>query len=532
MSRFAFIIFLVLSIAGCQTVAHNPQKTILVRSEEPITPVQKFWIKTAQLLQPLKPDGGNRRAESDGRFAASCATDLLPVPYASHSLYQAGSIFPSTHLVPPNPTEDVPVAETVQVAVINPNPLQIQSGDSEAFKKLLREVAIVPPEQRKVEDARLETLLATFRDSIMDSDVETEFIDLLRKQILPELESSAAPLPNTALAETKRSVSNPLRSQSVDWDEDDFEEPTARQIARRLPQRNEEPKVAQNSTAAPVYPDLMQLPGAVPATVQTSYQAQSIPTQAPHLAGYGVGDWQSSTRQAIEQLRYTMTQTPNGGTESNEIKLRLLEMVLGNKAEAVRPIPSADKTVNEFLGHQVLGFAALLDDSMQNDRSRYVSAVYRFSEGLQELQNLCPIKLKNVMFVDDMIAYGQYIARNSQEFYPGEDALVYMEIENPSMRRFTDRIGDGFEVGVAISYEIRDAHARVVVRQDAGKPAERSLSRKRDFAMTVGPIPLPTSLPPGQYQLRISVTDLNDDSMQYTEEQIPFRIAPTVETGR
>jgi hypothetical protein len=360
----------------------------------------------------------------------------------------------------------------------------------------------------------------------MNSEFEAEYLALLRRRILPELKT-AAPLPSGKLAEIRHSVRQP------EWEEDEYiyEEPIVRQPTRRSLPSHEEPIIAQNPVpmASPVYPSLVQLPSAAHGTIQTSYQSQSVVPSASalNMTGHGAGDWQAPTRVAIEQLRYAIEQTPNGRTVSNEMRLRMLEMLLGNQTEAVRPMQSADKTVNDFMGHQVLGFAALLDDSMWDNRSRHVSAAYRFGEGLQALQKLCPIKLKNVMFIEDWLGYGQFIPRNNQEFYPGDDFLVYMEIEHPTVRP----ISDGFEVSVSISYEIRDIHGSIVVRQDAGKPAERSFSRKRDYALTI-PSSLPTSLAPGQYQLRINVTDLNDDSMLFAEEQIPFRIAPSVAAGR
>jgi hypothetical protein len=197
-------------------------------------------------------------------------------------------------------------------------------------------------------------------------------------------------------------------------------------------------------------------------------------------------------------------------------------MLVGNKAEAVKPIQSANKTVNDFMVHQVLGFSELLDDSMPNSRSRYVSAAYRLSEGLQELQNFCPVKLKKVMFIDDWAAYGQFLPRKSQEFYPGDEFLLYLEIDNPSVRPITD----GYEMGVSISYEVRDARAALVYKQDLGPQDQRMISRKHDYALAL-PLVFPTSLAPGQYQLRINVTDINDDSMQYAEDHIPFRIIPS-----
>jgi len=529
MPRFAFTSLLLLLIVGCQTAARGPQPTILVNSTQPATPAKTFWNRTAQFLQPLMPDRGHRPVESSNHLAVNRPhSDILPINHSAHSLYKAGSIFPSSALIPQQPEEHVLVAETTINAVsASLNPLQIQSGDSEAFKSLLREIAIMPPEKRNVDDTRLATLLTTFRDGIMDSDVEVEFLALLRRQILPE-PKLAAPLPNAELAEIRRSAGNPVRSREPEWDDDEYiyNEPIIRQVARRIPQ--EEPIVAQNSIpmAAPIYPDLPQLPSAVPATIQTSYQSQSVALGA-NITSHGAGDWQAPTRAAIEQLRYAIEQTPNGRTVSNEMRLRMLEMLLGNRVEAARPMQSADKVINNFMGHQVLGFAELLDDSMPNNRSRYVSAAYRLSEGLTELQNLCPIKLKNVTFAQDWFGYGQVIPRPTQEFHPGEDFYVYVEIENPSVRR----VPDGFEVSYAISYEIRDSHARVVDRKEIGEQGERAVTRKRDYWIPVrGKIP--ESLAPGQYHLRISMIDLNDDSMQYAEEQIPFRVAPSLTAGR
>ena len=530
MTRFAFTFFLLL-LVGCQTAGRGPQKTVLVNSSQQTPPAKAFWVRTAQLLQPLMPDQGYRTAESNSQIAAQrSASDILPISQSSHSLYKAGSIFPSPALVLQTQGTNRTVAETtVNTLPESPNPLQIQPGDSEAFKSLLREIAIMPPEKRNVSDAKLTELLGAFRDEIMDTEFETEYLALLRKRILPG-SKSAAPLPHTELAEIRRSASVSSKSRESEWDDDDFayEEPIARPVSQRKP-RSEEPIVAQSSMPMPepVYPYLPQLPTATPAVVQASYQSQCVPSPTPNIAGHGAGDWQTPTRAAIEQLRYAIEQTPNGRTISNEMRLRWLEMLLGNKTEAARPMRSADKAVNDFMGHQVLGLAELLDESMQDSRSRYVSAAYRFNEGLSELQNLCPVKLKNATFATDWFGYGQFIPHTTQEFYPGEKFYVYMEIENPSARPTTD----GFEVSYAISYEIRDAHAKVVFRQEANEQGERSLSRKRDYWIPIHGT-IPASLAPGQYQLRINLTDLNDNSRQYAEEQIPFRVAPSLDTGR
>ena len=514
MIRFAFTFFL-LTLVGCQVASQSPK---------PATSGKQFWGKTAKIFKPLMPDTSKDCKESgsiehEGRFALNRShSDILPINHTSNSLYKPGSIFPSLLLDVQGQDKNVVTVEPSASMALT-NPLQIQSGDSESLQGLLREIAIVPVGKRKVDDAKLTELLDSFRNDMMDSEVEDESLALLRKRILPESKSSA-PLPSAELAESKRSN----KKYEVPYG-DDFEDEPIRQPAmkRKLPNLDEE-VVAQNTAATPtpVYPSLTQLPNAAPGVTQASYQTLYPPN--PAVTGYGAGDWQAPTRLAIEQLRYAIEQTPNGRTVANEMRLRMLEMLLGNKSEAARPMQSADKTVNEFMGNQVLGFAALLDETAPDSRGKYISAAYRFNEGLLGLQVLCPVLLKNVTFVKDWVEYGQFLPHPTREFYPGESFTVYLEIENLVVNR--SKAAEGYEFGAAVKYEIWDSNAKVVANRDIGKSTGSTLSRKRDFCLGF-PDTLPTNLSPGQYNLRISVTDLNDDAMRYAEEQIPFRVVPS-----
>ena len=514
MIRFAFTFFLLL-LVGCQTAGQGLK---------PVTSGKQFWTKTAKLFHPLMPDSSKDcnkagSTELEGRFALNHSqSDVLPITHVSNSLYKPGSIFPSPLLDIQGQDKNVITVES-SASMASTNPLQIQSGDSEALQGLLREIAVVPVGKRKVDDAKMTELIDSFRNDMMDSEVEDESLALLRKRILPESKSSA-PLPSAELAETKHSHQKYEVIYDGDFEDEPIRPPS---LKRRLP-NVDNAVIAQNTAAVPTptYPNLTQLPNAVPGVAQASYQTLYPPN--PAMSGYGAGDWQAPTRLAIEQLRYAIEQTPNGRTVSNEMRLRMLEMLLGNKAEAAKPMQSADKTVNEFIGNQVLGFAALLDDTAPDNRGKYISAAYRFNEGLQGLQVLCPILLKNVMFVKDWLEYGQFLPHPTQEFYPGESFTVYLEIENLVVSR--SKAAEGFEFGVAVKYEIWDSNAKVVANRDIGRSMGSTLSRKRDFCLGV-PDTLPTNLSPGQYNLRISVTDLNDASMRYAEEQIPFRVVPS-----
>ncbi|MDR0610879.1 MAG: hypothetical protein LBG58_12265 [Planctomycetaceae bacterium] len=305
----------------------------------------------------------------------------------------------------------------------------------------------------------------------------------------------------------------------------------------------------------PVYPKITQLEGSqpiVPAGYQTAahppYANQHgiLPESSGHHSGNNLGnhlgnnivyayansgsvpvntfnnkEWESLVRMGADQLRNKIEQTPHGRTFANESRLRLLEMILGNRNEAVKPIAGVDKPINEFMANQMLGFTAFLDEAgIPEQRIRNTSALFRFDESLMELRKVCPIKLKNVQFVKKWETYGWFIPQ-TEDCRAGEQLELYMELENPTVRQTQQ----GFNVSASVSYEIRDRTANVLQKVNSIAVEETTPSQKRDYCIGLRVL-LPEKMTPGQYQLRVSVTDMNDEAMPYAEEQVPFKIVP------
>jgi hypothetical protein len=485
MNRLVPTLLLSVLIAGCQTAAPQTAPTRLVKETKPAA--KPFLSAAARFLQPVLPDRSgnsaqNGTSETTPLLAANPAADVLPVRHSSRPLYQAGSVSPPKEFL----TSDS-VEKTVQTAASKNRP---------AAKTVL-----------PVEDAA---------------------------------DNTAAPLPDDddpiAAVKPRHSQSRrlPERKRNIEpEDEDGYEtgsepaEPIVAQTAGKRP-----PSVLPKET--PVYPSLIQLPGAQfpPAAgsgassggiVQTSYQTQTPFPAAASASSRGAGDWQPHIRAGIDQLRFQIEQIPNGKTPENEMRLRMLETVLGNRSEAAKPMQTVDQTVNDFMGEHVLGLAALMDDASPNSREKYISAAYRFNESLSHLQNLCPIKFKKVIPVEDWVEFGVYTPR-TREYNPGEMFYIYLELENLSVRR----VADGFNICTALSYEIRDETANVVAKHDAPVPPELTTqSRKRDYCLHLEGM-IPKTLAPGRYYLRIMITDLNDTARQYADEQISLKVAPAM----
>ena len=475
------------------------------------------------------------------------------------------------------------------------NILQARPGDSERFRQLLELIRKTPREERGVDDAELVRLLERFREDMQADDAETlesNYLVILRTKILPKYrpgkKQKVLPPPMIeeeydgdeeefhAGEEPKRNDRNKTvarnRSRNANdnalLDEDEDEELLHRQaIALKNTKRSRKPAPepeelsTQNTTSLPqaspqtppVYPGLTQLEGNTPVApppYQQQYQPQygnsfgnqpsvsqgqpgavvpvnyMVPASPP---GYAVqGSWEHHSRLAAQMLRSQMEQSSAARTFSNEARLRLLELVGGNRNEAVKPFTDVDKPFNEFWGNQILGFSALLDDLGNPDtRARYTNAAFRFDEGLMNLRRLCPIRLKNVRFARDVQAFGDYLPR-SEECLAGEKIDVYLELENPSVRR----TGDGFNVSASLSYEIRSNSGNVIDKCSNISIQSSSPSQRRDYYVHLR-VTLPEDISQGDYQLRICVTDLNDETMQFAEEQISMKVMPPqVRDGR
>ncbi|MDR2762128.1 MAG: hypothetical protein LBB88_05955 [Planctomycetaceae bacterium] len=263
-----------------------------------------------------------------------------------------------------------------------------------------------------------------------------------------------------------------------------------------------------------------------------SDQASNIVAANYMSSGYGVDqnmnsgrldNWELSVRRAIAHLRHEMETSYESRIFSNEVKLRLLELSVGNRGEAIKPFGAAEKQISEFWADQVLGLTTIMDDVVIPNRfSRYDSALTRFDSGVAALRQVCPLRLKNVQIIQDgdYIAFGSFKLR-SEACKPDEFIVVYFELENPTIKNSSD----GYAVRVNVGYEIIDAESNVVQKTDMGKAEDIASVQKRDHFIKMY-VYLKKNLPSGNYKLRIQAVDLNcPDSQKVAEEQISFKIA-------
>ncbi|MGL4941944.1 MAG: hypothetical protein ACRC46_01995 [Thermoguttaceae bacterium] len=246
--------------------------------------------------------------------------------------------------------------------------------------------------------------------------------------------------------------------------------------------------------------------------VPVAYNGSGVPSRD--------GDWQQLVQQASQILQTKATST------QDEVRLRILALALGNQTEAARTIDGIDPATRSFWASELLGLSVLLDErSLPDASSRNAAAIYHLARAQSELRKECPLKIQQMRFVEKWYGFGSYTPLTG-DFNAGETASLYLELENNCVRESPL----GFNTRSAAAYVLIDGAGTVVARVENIAAEETSQSRRRDSCLLI-PVAIPKTISPGPYQLKITVTDLNHDKLQYAIEQIPLRIRTSARGG-
>ena len=518
------LIFWLIGLVGCQTMMFDP-------ASQSGDVAEGLFGKTSKMLRPAPQQP----------LAAAQSTPLpasLHVPdsslNASQLLYDFGP--PESAEAPPQPKIAAEHTDTV-LANDTDGALNPRNDDSPKLRTLLVEIEATPPEKLGISLAEAEKKIAKFREDrkndravwLENPQLESHYIALLRKMILPPSAKPKESSDHETVAVRKEPerktppVQDEIAESLFDDDEDEDDAPIPAPLPPVRPSKPKKETSVAASPPAPPFPTLVQLEPEAPK--HTTSPPKSDILQVSYTTERPSGDWKAQARIAADLLRATIESTPDARSFSNEANLRLLELALGNRQEAVRPFTQVEKPINDFWSNQMVGFSVLLDETGNPDKTnRLATASFRFDEGANELRRLCPMKLKNVQFVRDWIAFGVFLPRK-EDCQAGETVGLYVELDNPTVRRSAM----GYTVRPTIHYEIRDSASKLVSRSEDFSLEETTPSQKRDYCIHLN-VRLPKGLAHGQYLLRVSVTDMNCDNLQYAEEQLPFRVLPSAKT--
>lgn len=248
------------------------------------------------------------------------------------------------------------------------------------------------------------------------------------------------------------------------------------------------PGVVQASAVAPI--------ASAPASgvVTAAYAAPLAATGQDFKAQLGAAiaalEQQAATGQAVDPQR--------------EAQLRMLYLLAGRKDDALRPIAGLPETQQSFWANELFGLAAVLDAERQPDLARRAAeAATHLDQARARLRESGALTVRNIAFCTEVRSYGIVKPFESHEFAPGQEVLLYAEVENFK----SESTPEGYHTALKSSYEVLDSEGRRVAQHEFPLTEEHCKNVRRDFFIRYF-LRLPEKpTGEGKHTLRLSIED-------------------------
>ncbi len=230
--------------------------------------------------------------------------------------------------------------------------------------------------------------------------------------------------------------------------------------------------------------------------------------------------WRSTVDAAIRQLEQATKSPPTNAAESEpHVHLRLLYLIAGRRDDALKPIPGLPVAHQDFWSLELYGLAAWLDARRQPvDELRASTSAAQLQQAATRLGQAGNLAVKNLALCTEISSYGTFTPFEKDEFQPGQQVLLYCEVENYKVAQTPQ----GHHTSLAGSYQILDAQGRRVHADDLPATEEYCQNPRRDYFIPYA-LYLPAKIYEGKYKLELSIEDTL--SRRIGQATIDFSIA-------
>ncbi|HZZ30005.1 MAG TPA: hypothetical protein VFE46_18560 [Pirellulales bacterium] len=260
-------------------------------------------------------------------------------------------------------------------------------------------------------------------------------------------------------------------------------------------------------------------PKAAPAELASNYPDTHLP--AVHVGSATNDDWHAQLAAAIQALEAHTTNSGGANTSLSavdEATLRMLYLVAGRRDDALKPVAGTGDTNQEFWSEELFGLAAVLDEQhMPDAQRRAAEAAQHLREAASKLGQSGTLVARNLTFCTEVSSYGIYKPFPKYEFKPGQEVVLYAEVENFS----SDNSDKGYHTALKSSYQIVDNRGARVAEQEYATTEEWCKNPRRDFFVRYF-LYMPKRIYDGNYTLQLTVEDTLGNKM--AQSSIPFSI--------
>lgn len=234
--------------------------------------------------------------------------------------------------------------------------------------------------------------------------------------------------------------------------------------------------------------------------------------------------WREQLAAAIASLESQVRESPQSAADiAQQARLRMLYVAANRRDDALKPIPSAPPPVQDFWSQELYGLSTILDTQRQPDTNRRAGeAKQHFHGAMNRLGELAPLAIRNLSMITEVQSYGVYKTFDKYQFAPGQELLLYAEVENFK----SEETPKGFQTSLRGNYQIFDGRGQRVGDWDLGTTEEHCRSPRRDFFLGYH-LRLPKRIYPGKHTLQLTVEDTK--SQKIAQSSVDFTVKENAE---
>lgn len=247
-----------------------------------------------------------------------------------------------------------------------------------------------------------------------------------------------------------------------------------------------------------------QRAGRAPAPLVQPVSSRAAPPLPP-------SPWQSELDQLTTRIERDLQGMSPGLTVAaqaeyrrRQVHLRLLYLIAQRPEQALTAIPGLEANEREYWQQLCWAASNSLDaEQFPQPRDRAAQSIAPLSTALRRLREQADLSIKNTAFCEQISYFGNYQKFARDEFTPGQEVLLYAEIENFN----TDQTHNGEHRTLLRSViDIIGANGETRWHKTFPATEDRCRNPRRDYFHNYQ-FAIPDRLPLGPHTLKLTVVD-------------------------
>ncbi len=282
------------------------------------------------------------------------------------------------------------------------------------------------------------------------------------------------------------------------------------------------PAESSADSTAPVEQVAAATPAAASAEPETkTIQLEAEVPEVPVAASMNPKEHLEALIKHYEEQEISLD-TPGGLTQM--AKLRMLYLLADKPDQAMEKVDQLNAAEQDYLRYQMMTMWSMVDPDGSPSRTR------RWEKALENLRLASghlaaateSLDVSSIAFCTEVESYGRITPFKDYKLQPGQQVILYCEIDNFA----SERLSDGYETHFQGSYDLFNADGVRVAEQVLPADKQSCNNYRRDYFIAYR-LYLPKQLAPGPHRIQLTIEDLK--GKKFGQSTLDFEIVAKAE---